>query len=302
MSQSPPPASRPEYLTYLSPPLIFAAAVEAIAGAYVAGEPFVAVRTFLLGAAAALLYTAGNAFAEYFRRVAAQNRLPSVSPGERQPSVPVLWRWGWLCLFAGATLPAVAGKMALLIAIGIALCLVLHAAVTQEIWGLSFLTWGTARGLTLLLGIAARHEVFGRYAPAALPVLLLAVGLAIMRHSRQPGAPPTTGFMSLVHVAAAMTVLLYLAVNSFNYRLDALPFLFLTLALALPRFVIAIQDPRRPAAVEALQYGFMALTAMEATLAAGYAGIRAGVLVTLLGVVVYRLLRRWPLKLVTEPR
>jgi hypothetical protein len=281
--------------------LIFAAAVEAIAGAYVAGESFVAFRTFLLGLAAALLCTAGGAFAAYFRQLADRNR--SGTPDTDVPdTAPVLWRWGWLALFAGAALPAFAGKMALLVAIGIALCVVLHAAVTQEIWGLGFLTWGTARGLTLLLGIAARSEVFGRYALAALPVLLLAVGLAIMRHSRQPGAPPTTGFMSLVHVAAAMTVLLYLMANSFNYRLDALPFLFLTLALALPRFVMALQDPRRPAAVEALQYGFMALTAMEATLAAGYSGIRAGVLVALLGVVVFRLLKASPLNLVTDPR
>jgi len=301
MSQSLPPARCPELPALLSPPLIFAAAIEAIAGAYVAGEPFVAFRTFLLGLAAALLFTAGNAFAAYFRQVAARNR-PGFSPTVAESSAPVLWKWGWLCLFAGAALPALAGKMALLIAIGIALCLVLHAAVTQEIWGLGFLTWGAAHGLNLLLGIAARSEVFSRYALAALPVLLLAVGLAIVRHSRQPGAPPTTGFMGLVHAAAAMTTLLYLTANSFNYRLDALPFLFATLALALPRFVIAVQDPRRPAAVEALQYGFMALTAMEATLAAGYSGIRAGVLVTLLGVVVFRLLKSWPLTLVTEPR
>jgi hypothetical protein len=65
---------------------------------------------------------------------------------------------------------------------------------------------------------------------------------------------------------------------------------------------MAIQDPRRPAAVVALQYGFMALAVTDATLAAGYAGIRAGVLVGLLTLVVFRLLRSWPLELVTEPR
>lgn len=302
MSQSPPPARRRDLFTLLNPPLIFGAAVTAIAGSYIAGEPFVALPPFLLGLAAALLMTAGSAFTEYFRSVAAQNRLPHESPREGGPSAGTLWKVGWLCLVTGAALPVVVGKLALLIAIGIALCLVLYAAVTQEIWGLGFLTWGMSRGLILLMGIAAHSEVFNRYAMAALPVLLLAVGLAIMRHSRQPGAPPTTGFMSLVHATAAMTVLLYLAANSFNYRVDALPFLFLTLALALPRYVMALQDPRRPAAAEALQYGFIALTAMEATLAAGYSGIRAGVLVALLGVGVYRLLRNWPLMLVTTPR
>jgi 4-hydroxybenzoate polyprenyltransferase len=301
MSQSPPPVKRRDLTTLLNPPLLVAAAVEAIAGAYLAGEPFVGLRPFLLGGAAALLFAAGSAFTEYFHRLSKPGPAPGGAP-EGEPATPLLWRVGWLCLLAGAALPALVGKTALLIGIGAALCLVLFAAVTQEIWGLGFLTWGAAHGLTLLLGISARSEVFSRYAPAALPVLLLAVGLAIMRHSRQPGAPGTTGFMSLVHVTAAMTVLLYLAANSFNYRVDALPFLFLTLALALPRLVMAIQDPRRPAAVVALQYGFMALAVTDATLAAGYAGIRAGVLVGLLALVVFRLLRSWPLELVTEPR
>jgi hypothetical protein len=286
----------------LNPPLIFAAAIEAVAGAYVVGEPFVSAWPFLLGLAAALLFSAGSAFTEYFRRVAAQNRPRPVPEAEEGPPTELLWRLGWGCLIAGAALPGLVGKVPLLIAIGIALALVLYAALTQEIWGAGFLTWGTAHGLTLLLGLSARHDVLGQYALAALPVLLLAVGLAIMRHSRQPGAPPTTGFMSLIHVAAALTLLLYLTVNNFNYRIDALPFLVLTLALALPRLVMALQDPRRPAAVEALQYGFMALLALAATLAAGYSGIQAGVLVALLGVVVYQLLKNWPLTLVTEPR
>lgn len=302
MSQRPPSPRHRDLLTLLNPPLIFAAAVEAIAGAYVAGESFVAFRPFLLGLAAALLFTAGNAFAEYFRRSATRNMPLPPPPEAGEPSTDSLWRLGWVCLLTGAALPAVAGKVALLIAISLALCLALHAAVTQQVWGPGFLTWGAAWGLNLLLGLAARDEFLGRYAAAALPMLLLAVGLAIMRHSRQPGAPPTTGFMSLVHVAAAVTVLLYLTTNTFNYRADALPFLFLTLALALPRSIMALQDPRRPAAVEALQYGFLAQTALAATLAAGYAGFRAGVLIALLGVVVYRLLKRWPLTLVTEPR
>lgn len=302
MSQSPPPARRRDLVTLLNPPLLFAAAAEALAGAYAVGEPFVSAWPFLLGLAAALLFTAGSAFTEYFRRIAAQNRLQPAFENEEEPPTELLWRVGWGCLLAGAALPGLVGKVPLLIAIGIALCLVLYAAVTHEIWGVGFLTWGAAHGLALFLGLAARPDVLGQYALAALPVLLLAVGLAIMRHSRQPGAPPTTGFMSLLHVASALTLLLYLTVNSFNYRIDALPFLVLTLSLSLPRLVTALQDPRRPAAVEALQYGFLALLALAATLAAGYSGIYAGVLVALLGVGVYWLLKQWPLTLVTEPR
>jgi 4-hydroxybenzoate polyprenyltransferase len=299
MSQTRPPDQAPGLLTLVNPPILLSAAVEAVAGVYLAGAPFVGAEPLGVALASALLFTAGNAFSYYFARVGPTAR-ESAEPGG--VATAAAWRLGWITLLLGAALPALFGQMAVLMSIGVALLLVLHAAVTREVWGAGFLTMGAARGLNLLLGIAVRHEMLGRYAGAAIPVILLVVGWELMRHSRQPGAPPTTTFFSLAHVAAAIAVLLYHATSQFNYRLDALPFLFATVALGLPRFIIASQDPRRPAAAAAVQFGFLALTMLAATLAAGYGGIRAGILIVLLGTTVYQALKAWPIPLVTEPR
>jgi 4-hydroxybenzoate polyprenyltransferase len=300
MSQTRPPDQAPGLLTLANPPILLSAAVEAVAGAYLAGAPFIGAEPLGVAIASALLFTAGNAFAYYFARVA-----PSAGRQEAEPggiATANAWRLGWITLLLGAALPALFGQMAVLMSIGVALLLVLNAAATREVWGAGFLTMGAARGLNLLLGIAVRHEMLGRYAGAVIPVILLVVGWELMRHSRQPGAPPTTTFFSLAHVAAAIAVLLYLSSSQFNYRLDALPFLIATVALGLPRFIVASQDPRRPAAAAAVQFGFLALTMLAATLAAGYAGLRAGVLIVLLGTTVYQALKAWPIPLVTEPR
>jgi hypothetical protein len=289
-------------LSLLNPPLILAAAAEALAGAYVAGLEFSAPAPYVLAAAAALLFAAGGVFSAYFDRIAASARNPFATRPEGETPVGVLWRVGWTALLLGTALPALVGRPSVLAAIGVALLVVLYAAVTREIWGAGFLTQGAARGANFTMGLTAYPEVVGQLGAAAIPVALFAVALAVARHSRQPGAPPTTSFVAVVHAVAALSVLLFLGAGEFYYRLDALPFLFGTLVLTLPRLVKLVQDPRRPAAVEALQYGFLALTVGEATLAAGYAGFRAGFLVVLFCVPLVLALKRWPVRLVVTPR
>jgi hypothetical protein len=85
--------------------------------------------------------------------------------------------------------------------------------------------------------------------------------------------------------------------------LDGLPFAILLLVLLLPRLVTAMLDPRRPAAMEAVQYGFLSFTLLEAALAgAAPFGLRAGLIVGAFAVPLYFLLRRWPIGLVLTPR
>jgi hypothetical protein len=301
MSQTHPPDQGPRLLSLINTPIALSAAVESVACAYVAGVPFIGLEALGVAASSALLFTAGNAFAVYFSRVSPAPPAPR-EPEPATAEATRAWRLGWIALLVGAALPALFGKMAVLVSIGVALLVVLHAAVTREIWGAGFLTLGAARGLNALLGIAVRPEVLGRYAVVAVPVILLVVALELMRHSRQPGAPPTTTFFSLAHAAAAVAVLLYVATSRFDYRMDALPFLFATVTLLLPRFIGASQDLRRPAAAAAVQFGYLALTMLEATLAGGFTGLRAGILVVIMGVGVYHALKAWPIPLVLDPR
>jgi hypothetical protein len=302
MSQSSPPSWRKDLLTLFDPPLLVAVAGETLAGAYLAGLSFNSLAPYVLAVASSLIFAAGGLFAGYFERAALAAREPQHQALECRTLAEVAWKLGWALLLVGAALPALFGRATMLASVILALLVVVYAAVTREIWGLGFLTTGAARGANLLLGISANAEAIGQFAPAALPVGLLAVTLAVTRHARQPGAPPTTGFVALVHGAAAVAVLCYLAANTFFYRVDALPFLFAAIVFALPRLVKAVQDPGRLPAVEALQFGTLSLTLLAATLAAGYAGVQAGVLIALFCVPLYAALRYWPVSLVTSPR
>lgn len=302
MSQTSPPPWRRDLAALLNPPLILSVSAESLSGAFVAGGSPTAPAPYLLAAASALIFASGGVFAAYFDRAAVLARNPAARPLDDETPVGIAWRIGWCLLLAGAALPALLGRTSALAAVAVALLVALHAAVTREVWGAGFLTLGAARGGNFILGLTANPEVTSRYWVAALPVALFVIALAIIQHSRQPGAPPTTGFMALVHGVAALAVLLYLSAGAFFYPVDALPFLFAALALTLPRLVKLIQDPRRPPAVEALHFGFLALTLCEACLAAGYAGVSAGILVALFCAPLYTTLRSWPVALVTQPR
>lgn len=302
-SQPFPPAPGQDFLALVNPPLVVSAAAEALAAALIGDAPLREPKALVLAAASGLLFGAGAIFGHYFDRTADAARDPErpLTSGRVEPQRA--WSLGWVLLLSGAALAAAAGRGSLVVATGLALVIVLYAAVTKGIWGAGFLTLGAARGLNVLLGLTAADLNADRYwalALVAIPVMLYTVGWAVLRGTRQRGAPPSSGLVGLLHIVAGVSALLYQAVTQFSYRGDATPFLVLFLALAFPRFVTAVADPRRPQVLEAVQYGFLCLTLLEATLAAGYAGAAAGLLPALACIPLYRALKKWPVSLVLE--
>jgi hypothetical protein len=186
--------------------------------------------------------------------------------------------------------------------VALALVVVLHAALTKGIWGPSFATIGLARGLSLLLGLSLPEFGPGPMLPTAAAVALFATGWALLRVSRQPGAPPSTPLVAMVHLVCGLGVFLYVYQRRAFHWLDALPFLIAAIGLTLPRLVESMADPRRPAALAALQWTFIGLTLFEATLVAGARDASLGAVVAGMAIALYALLRRWPFQLVTEPR
>lgn len=291
-----------DLLSLAGPPLVVSAAAECLAGALVAGASLGSPKAYLLALASSLIFGSGSVFGHYFDRATdarhhADRPLPA---GRVTPSLA--WQTGWALLVPGVLLAAPAGHHSLLAAIGTALLVVLYAAGTKGLWGFGFLTLGAARGMNLLLGMTAEEFGLARGAVAALPVAVYAVGWALFRAGRQPGAPPSTGLMGLTHLVIALSLLLYQSLERFSYRADSVALLIPFLALTLPRFVNAMLDGRRPAVLEAVQYGFLGLTLLEATLAAGYGGIASGAAVGLFALALYGALRRWPVTLVVRPR
>jgi hypothetical protein len=281
---------------------VCSAAAECMAGAFVSGASLREPAPYLLALGSAALFAAGSLLGHFFDREqdAARN------PGAPLPSgrVPVRTAWWTACglLVLGLALCAGAGRDGALGGLGVALAVAVYASTTKNTWGAGFLTLGAARGLNLLLGFTAGPVGVGRLAALALPVVIYAAGWALLRTLRQPGAPPTTGYMSLLHLAAGMGLLLYQAGMGLFLWLDALAFLMVLLALCFPRIVRAVMDPREGPVREGVQYGFLGLTLLEAALAGGHAGVLAGVVVGAAGFGVYAALRRWPISLVTWRR
>jgi 4-hydroxybenzoate polyprenyltransferase len=291
-----------DLVTALQPPLLLSVAAECLAGALLTGYSLASYQPWLLAAAAALIFGAGAAHGAYFDRHLAEEPAPEARASARQVDPEWLWRWGLAAVAAAVLLALLAGRREALAAVAVATVVLLHASVTRGVWGLGFLTTGLAHAGVFLMGLSADEHGIARHAAAALPVLAYAVGWAVLRASRQPGAPPSTPFVALLHLLAGVALLIYQTSAQVYYPLDAVVFMLPLLPLVLPRLVRVMADPRRPAAVEAVQYTFVGLTLLEASLAAGYAGLAAGLVVTAVGLGVFLALRRWPVRLVTWPR
>lgn len=295
--QRPTRATREDILSLVNPPLMLAAAGGSLAGALVGLARVDTPAPYLLALAAALLLGAGAAFGHYFDRKADETRAPDrpLPAGRVEPRAA--WQLGWTLLVTGGLLCLGGGVRSLVAGIALTLVVTLHASVTKSVWGAGFLTIGLARGATLLLGLSASQFGLARSAAAALPVLLYTLGWAILRGSRQRNAPPSAGLVALVHFAASASVFVYLSLSQFNYRFDAIPFFVAALGLTFPRFVGAVADPRRGPTLEAVQYGFLGLTLVEAALTGGYAGAGGAILVAFLCVPMFYALKRWPITL-----
>jgi len=286
----------------INPPLLLSAAAECLAGAWIAGAGFTSGKAYLVALAAALIFAAGSVFGHYFdRELDAQHHPERPLPAGRVEPARA-WGVGWVFLVPGLLLPALAGRETLLAAVGVGVLVVLYAAATKRQWGIGFLTLGAARAANFLMGMTTEEFGVQGYAAAALPVLAYATGWGLFRAVRQPGAPPSTPVVALTHLLIALSLLLYQALAGFAYRADSIALLIPFLAVTLPRYVNAVLDGRRPAVLEAVQYGFIGLTLLEGTLATGYAGFFPGAAVGLLGLAVYSALRKWPITLVTVPR
>jgi len=299
MLSAPPSLSPADRFRALSPGPALAAGSAGVAGALTAGAGWGEPGPWLAGAAGALLCAAGSAFGTFFAEATAARTSPEW--GRREPSRGP-WRLGWSLLLLGAALPALLGREAALLGLATALAWVLLAAVTRPVWGVGFANAGAAHALTLLLGMAAGPYGPARFWPLALPVLAYAMGWEVLRCARQPGAPRTTALVALAHLAGAVALLLYQGAAGYFLWPEAFPFLVLLFVVAFPRFVRAVMVVGLPPVAEAVQYGLIGQVLLLAFLAAGHAGLPAGLLLTGAAIGEYWVLRRSPVPLVLAPR
>ncbi|BAY24788.1 UbiA prenyltransferase [Calothrix sp. NIES-2100] len=144
------------------------------------------------------------------------------------------------------------------------------------------LNMGLCRGSNLLLGVSALPAiVWERWYLALIPVLYIAAITAISQ-GEVHGGKKITGVIALILIAIVLTAVLGLGIFTEYTVIAALPFAALLAVRVLPNFIQAAREPVPEKIRNAVKVGVLSLIILDATIAAGFAGLTYGLLVLIL--------------------
>lgn len=164
----------------------------------------------------------------------------------------------------------------------IAACALLYDAIGKHHPVIGPINMGACRGANLLLGVSVVPGMLGElWFIALIPIAYIGAVTSISR-GEVHGGSHATGMLAVV-LAAAVTGALVLLGIRLDYRtVRTLPFLAVFVALVFPPFLRAAVHPAPERLRSAVKAGVLALVAMDATLAAGFGGWIAGLIVLVL--------------------
>ncbi len=178
-----------------------------------------------------------------------------------------------------------------LVALAAAGCAVLYDAWGKHRPFLGPLNMGLCRGLNLMLGVSAAPALLGqRWYLALFPLVYIAAITAVSR-GEVAGGRRETGLGALALIGAVLGGVLALGAAPGFGVVAALPFLALLAWRVLPPFWRAWRAPQPATIGRAVSAGVLSLIVLDATFAAGYAGVVYGALVLSLLPVSLRLAR-----------
>ena len=265
----------------------------AAAGAFAQAFPLVArddfvtqqLSTSLLGdllwllTATAALYAGGVVLNDYFDAdVDAVERPERPIPSGRASRTGTAM-FGAVLLAAGVAFAGVVSTASLVVAAAVACCAVIYDAVGKRHGVLGPVNMGLCRGGNLLLGASAIPMALGEvWFLAGLPVVYIGAVTAVSR-GEVHGGRQETGLLAILLVGVVVAALFLLGIRT-DYRLArAAPFIVLFAVLVLPPFVRAALEPSAETVRGAVRRGVLSLVAMNAALAAGFAGWAVGLIV-----------------------
>ncbi|QSJ20695.1 UbiA-like protein EboC [Nostoc sp. UHCC 0702] len=144
------------------------------------------------------------------------------------------------------------------------------------------LNMGLCRGCNLLLGVSAVPAIVSeRWYLALIPVLYIAAITAISQ-GEVHGGKKITGVLALLLIGMVLTAVLALGFIADYAVITALPFAVLLAIRVLPNFVKAAREPIPEKIRTAVKVGVLSLIILDATIAAGFAGLYYGLLVLIL--------------------
>ncbi|WP_242045614.1 MULTISPECIES: UbiA-like protein EboC [unclassified Calothrix] len=144
------------------------------------------------------------------------------------------------------------------------------------------LNMGLCRGSNLLLGVSAVPAmILERWYLAIIPILYIAAITAISQ-GEVHGGKKITGVIAVILIAIVLTAVLSLGLFTEYTVISALPFAALLAVRVLPNFIQAAREPVPEKIRNAVKVGVLSLIILDATMAAGFAGLPYGLLVLIL--------------------
>lgn len=140
------------------------------------------------------------------------------------------------------------------------------------------LNMGVCRGGNLLLGVSVVPAMLERWFLALIPIAYIAAITAISR-GEVHGGKRSIGVVALLLIGAVIGAMLALGLLKDYEVLAALPFIALFAWRVLPPFVKAVREPSPDQIRAAVKAGVLSLIVLDATVAAGFAGLPYGLLV-----------------------
>ena len=186
---------------------------------------------------------------------------------------------GSVLLIVGVLAAAQVSLTSAVIATGVAGFALLYDAWGKHQAAIGPLNMGLCRGGNLLLGVSAvPASVIDRPFLALIPIFYIAAITAIS-HGEVHGGKSGTGAIALLLLGVVLGGLLALNWLPDYTLLVAAPFWFLFAVRVLPAFIRATRDPSVQAVRTAVKTGVLSLILLDATMAAGFAGVIDGLLV-----------------------
>lgn len=165
------------------------------------------------------------------------------------------------------------------IASGVAICALTYDAAAKHHVVFGPLAMGSCRGGNLILGASILPaSLSGLWFLAIIPIIYIGA-ITLISRGEVHGGSKLTGYSATAAVVTITLALLMLFLLPAYDLVSATPFALLFGAIVIPAFAAAAKDPAPGTIKKAVKRGVISLIILNSALAAGFAGIVAGLIV-----------------------
>ncbi|MGI8740455.1 MAG: UbiA-like protein EboC [Gammaproteobacteria bacterium] len=187
--------------------------------------------------------------------------------------------FGALLLLCGVLAALQVSAFSAALAAAVALAAITYDAYGQHLEWLGPLNMGACRGLNLVLGMSAIPASVPLMGFLALIPIAYIAAITLISRGEVHGGTRATGVAALGLTGTLVAGILLLGVTDRFALIAASPFLLLFTWFVVPAFVKAARQPSPERIRTAVKTGVIMLIALNAALAAGFAGIGYGLIV-----------------------